>query len=221
MTAATDSGSTFAYAYTLDMANRATSIEGDVAGLTPTVTLNQPFDDASRRAQLAAQLDATDDFVNDYLFDAAGRMTRVSQYGEQGGNTVAQKRFDFAYDAANRFSTITRYNNTAGTQTVATSTYTFNNADRLTGLTHAKGETTLADYDWTFDDGGRITDQDFTSAVGTYGNADYTYDDTDQLTDADYAADRQSDEDYDYDDNGNRTNGGCNRSRPCGDFLMN
>ncbi len=205
MTAATDSGSTFAYAYTLDMADRAESIVTGIAGLTPTVTFDQAFDDASRRSQLAAALDATDDFVNDYLYDAAGRMERITQQGN-GGNTVAPKRFDFAYDAVSRFDTITRYNNTAGTQTVAVSSYTFDNANRLTDLTHAKGVTTFADYDWVHDDGGRITDQDFTSLVGTNGNADYSYDDTNQLTASDYAADWQTDESYTYDENGNRTN---------------
>ena len=61
-------------------------------------------------------------------------MTRVTQSGVQGGNTVAEKRVDFAYDSANRFDDITRYNNLAGTQLVAASGYTFNNADRITAL---------------------------------------------------------------------------------------
>ena len=43
MTAATDSTPTFDYDYTLDMANRPTSIVAAIAGLTPTVTLESNF----------------------------------------------------------------------------------------------------------------------------------------------------------------------------------
>ena len=58
MTAATDSTPSFDYDYTLDMANRHTSIVAAVAGLTPTVTLNQTFNDASRIEKLAVVMTA-------------------------------------------------------------------------------------------------------------------------------------------------------------------
>jgi hypothetical protein len=131
-----------------------------------------------------------------------GRLTKVQQAGQSGGNAVAAKRVDFAYDAAGRDSTITRYANTAGTQLVATTNYTYDDASRLTALSHTKGATTLAGYGWTYDSSGRPTQ--FTSTLD--GTANYTYDNTDQLTGATYTY--QTNESYSYDANGNRTNTG-------------
>jgi uncharacterized protein RhaS with RHS repeats len=46
---------------------------------------------------------------------------------------------------------IARYADLAGTDLVATSDYTYDDAGRLTDLVHAQGSTTLADYSWTYD----------------------------------------------------------------------
>jgi RHS repeat-associated protein len=168
----------------------------------PEVVLTQAFDAAGNRTSLAAQIGNTADFLSACTYDDLGRMTRVEQSGQTGGNSVAPKRVDFAYDAASRFDTITRYANLAGTQLVAQTDYTYDDASRLTALTHSKGQTTLAGYSWSYDDKGRLTEYDSTID----GTADYTYDDTDQLVGADYSY--QTDETYSYDANGNRTNTG-------------
>ena len=72
---------------------------------------------------------------------------------------------------------------------------------RLTNLVHLKDATTLAAFAWVYDAANRITQ--YTSPDGT---SDYNYDDTDQLLDANH--DFQGDENYRYDENGNRTNPG-------------
>ena len=115
--------------------------------------MTQTFDAAGRRTSLAAALGTTDDFVNDFSYDNLGRMTRVTQQGQSGGNVVAAKRVDLTYNAAGQWDTITRYANLSGTQLVAESSYAYDGTARLTGLTHAKDTTTLADYDWAFDEG--------------------------------------------------------------------
>jgi len=61
---------------------------------------------------------------------------------------------------------------------------------------------TITDYDWSFDAASRTT-QYINSVDGT---SNYNYDNGNQVTDANY--DFQSDEAYDYDENGNRTNTG-------------
>ena len=81
-----------------------------------------------------------------------GRITSIQQHGVTGGDAVAEKRIDFAYDADGQYATITRYADLAGTELVATATYTFDDAYRLTGLEYTQGETTLASYGYTFDD---------------------------------------------------------------------
>ncbi|HYW78083.1 MAG TPA: RHS repeat-associated core domain-containing protein [Thermoguttaceae bacterium] len=94
---------------------------------------------------------------------------------------------------------------------VAVTDYLFDDAGRLTGLTHHDGATptpkNIADYDLGYDPAGRIVDFDFTYDGTDYDTNGITYDDTNQLTDVDYDT-WQTDEDYDYDDNGNRTNNG-------------
>ncbi|WP_347245590.1 hypothetical protein, partial [Thermogutta sp.] len=94
---------------------------------------------------------------------------------------VAEKRVDFSYDAAGQLVTLTRYADLAGTQLVAQSDYTYDQAGRLRGLSHFQGETTFVEYTWNFDAANRLT-QYINSVDGT---ADYTHDNTGQLTGAD------------------------------------
>ena len=61
-------------------------------------------------------------------------------------------------------------------------------------------------YDWLYDAAGRMLGMEIDSADYTDTSVDYTHDDTNQLTDAVYAS--QTDEDYEYDANGNRDNDG-------------
>ncbi|MEQ8786495.1 MAG: Calx-beta domain-containing protein [Pirellulaceae bacterium] len=146
-----------------------------------------------------------DDFNNTYTYDNLQRLTKIEQTGVTGGNTVAEKRVDFAYNAAGQYTNVARYKDTDGgsTHLVAETDYGYDGIGRLTDLTHTEDTTTFADYDWTFDAASRVTQMDFTSLVGNDGTSGYTYDDTNQVTDADH--DFQTDEAYSHDENGNRT----------------
>jgi RHS repeat-associated protein len=84
---------------------------------------------------------------------------------------------------------------------VAKSNYTFDAAGRLTDLVHEQNAATLAEFNLEYDPGDRITN--FATPDGV---SDFTYDDTDQLIDADHSY--QDQENFTYDDNGNRTNTG-------------
>jgi RHS repeat-associated protein len=132
-----------------------------------------------------------------YAYDAVNRVILETQ----SGAGVTDKRADFAYTAAGQLATITRYSDLAGTQLVASSSYAYDGAARLTGLTHARGGTTLAAYSWTWDAANRIT-----RMTSPDGASDFAYDSTSQLTGADHSY--QGDENYAYDPTGNRTNTG-------------
>jgi RHS repeat-associated protein len=88
-----------------------------------------------------------------------------------------------------------------GQQGVATSSYAYDLAGKLTRLTHRSSSTVYADYQWTYDAADRITQ--FISPDGT---RDYSYDSRGQLTGANNTS--QPNEAYSYDANGNRTNTG-------------
>ena len=187
------------YEYGYDDAGRVLSETQTIAGLTPVIALSYQYDAEGKRTQVAATIGGTADFVNDYSYDYLDRVTRIEQHGASGGNAVAEKRVDFTYDAASQWDAITRYADLAATDLVATGSYGYDLAGRLTSLTYTKGETALVDYDWSFDAGNRMTQ--YVNSID--GTADYTSDNTAQLTGADY--DYQTDESYTYDANGNRT----------------
>jgi RHS repeat-associated protein len=195
---------------TYDDLGRIASATQNATALGFDVVLTGAYDDVGNRTQLAATVAGNADFVTDYTYDALNRMTQIEQHSAPGGSTVAEKRIDLAYDAVGQFTTITRFEDLAATLLVATSDYTYDDAGRLTGLTHAQGTTPLADYGWTYDAAGRVTQ--FTSA--TDGTSDYTYDVHGQLTDATHVPAVAGlptvppDESHTYDANGNRTDTG-------------
>ncbi|EAQ79300.1 Calx-beta domain-containing protein [Blastopirellula marina] len=205
---ASDSAATYTFIY--DNLGRNTSTEHDLAALGFDVVIDEAYDALNRRISLAVEIDGSDDLESEYAYDYLNRMTQVTQAGQVGGNTVAEKRVDFTYDAEDKyqFTSITRYADLAGTETVATSTYSYDNADQLTSLTHVDGgssSSTLAEYTYSYDEGNRLTG--FTVYGYSAEDATYNYDDTDQLTGADRSG-TTDDESYAYDENGNRIGGG-------------
>ena len=132
------------------------------------------------------------------------RLTRLEQVAQAGGAAVAPKRVDFGYNADDQFVSIARRKSTAGlpSDLVLQSSFGYDGIGRLTDMTYANASTTLVDFDWSFDAASRLTQ--FVSSVD--GVSDYAYDNGDQLTAATHTA--QTDEAYEYDENGNRTSTG-------------
>ena len=197
---ASDSYATYAYEY--DGLGRVYEEIQTIAGIASVIVLTHEYDAMGNLAETAASIGGTDDFVNTYIHDNLGRLTRLTQ-DDQGGNAVAEKRVDFTYDAASRYSTIKRYKDTDGGagNLVMTGTYVFDTLNRLTGLVYANATpSTIRSFEWTFDAAGRMVTH--TSDIASENVSAYTHDDTNQLTDADYTT--GSDESYTYDDNGNR-----------------
>jgi len=99
-------------------------------------------------------------------------------------------------------ATIRRFTDLAGTQLVATTTYTYDTLHRLAQLQHQGGNgSAIAGYGFGYDAASRIT-----RITDIDGTTNYGYDDTNQLVGADSSY--RSDESYSYDANGNRTNAG-------------
>ena len=152
--------SSAAYQYTYDPLGRLTQISQDIAGLTPTVVLDQQYDALGQRTRLAATVGGTSDFVTDYVYDRLGQIDSIKQHGTAAGNTVAEKYVDYAFDLAGQTEAVRRYANLSGDDLVAETDYVFNRAGRLTDLTHFKPGTTdeiFADYDFTYDRAGQLS----------------------------------------------------------------
>ncbi|MBN2581160.1 MAG: hypothetical protein JXB10_19420, partial [Pirellulales bacterium] len=164
---------------TYDDLGRTVRIATTSDDLAFTAWLDRQYDGAGRRIVLSAATDngqLTPDFVNGYAYDAAGRMTQVTQQGQSGGTAVAEKHVDFTYNASGNFYMIRRYADLAGTEWVVNGQYAYDAAGRVT-RTHASGANSLYDeYDFfTLD----VSDQILTASLNS--------------------------ESYQYDDNGNRT----------------
>ena len=59
------------------------------------------------------------DFVNQYAYDALGRLTSVTQTNQSGGNSVAPKLATFQYDVASQLTDLRRYSSTVRTPRIS------------------------------------------------------------------------------------------------------
>jgi YD repeat-containing protein len=196
LTSAIDPDSSYTYSY--DQADRLTQSSNAGTAGVPTVSFDYGYDAAnylvSTKDTIAGQVRGTTALTRD-------RLNRVTQI-QQSGVGVTNKRVDMNYDAASQLKGIKRYTDLAGTQLVAATEYNYDLAGRLQDLTHRKANnTTIAPYTLAYDAADRLT-----QVTSIDGPSVFDYDVTDQLTSADHAT--QTDENYGYDLNGNRTNAG-------------
>jgi len=139
------------------------------------------YDDAGKRTQRTGH----DGYVVNYESDAVGRLDRVS---DGSLATIV----DYEYDAAGRLS---RENKGNGASTA----YTYDAADRLTGIVHRNPVNAVqASFAYAYDANGRRT-----SVTATSGETTYTYDDAGRLTGVSFPGGRVVT--YAYDAAGNRT----------------
>ena len=75
----------------------------------PTVVLAYHYNAAGLRDQMAATIDGTADFVDDYGYDAGGRLISISEHAAVGGNPVEPKEIDLQYNDDGNLTEVTRY----------------------------------------------------------------------------------------------------------------
>jgi RHS repeat-associated protein len=193
------------YAYTYDDAGRLLVDDNDGTPGQPRVLLTYTYDPAGNRTSVRDNHGG----VTSYAYDVRNWLEQVTQ----SGTGVAAKRVDLEYDAAGRRTELTRYSNLAGTATVLVTAYTYDDADRLTNLTHkTAGGTTRSSYAYTLDAASRLTQEARTWTASGGGTASdtvgYSYTDDGQLTGVTHTNGSFSGESFSYDANGNRTMSG-------------
>jgi len=144
ITLESDNLSSVVYVYN-DAGQITSTTQSSLGG--PTVTLTYQYDTGERRTQMAATIDGVADFVEDYGYDAEGRVVSVLRHGVAGGNAVAEQRLELAYDAAGRLTSLDRY--LAG-QVAVEADYDYDSFGRLVGLVYRQGATVLNSYAWTY-----------------------------------------------------------------------
>ncbi len=209
LTSASDGNSAYAFTYNGD--GQVTRVDNAGTPGVPDVLLTSTLDAAGERTSLAATINGTADFLNNYSYDADQRLTMVQQQQQTGGNTVSPKEVDLAYNALGQFTSMVDYNfiGVGPRLDVATGDYSYDNGARLTGLAYTSngGADTIGTFGWGYNAGNLVTS--FTSIDG---EADYGYDPTNQLVSATYTTasggHQLPDENESYDLNGNRTGTG-------------
>ncbi len=83
-------------------------MSNSIAGLNPTVLLNQSFDSANNRTELRATIGGVSDFKSTYQFVALHRLTDARQRGQAGGYAVTSKHVTQAYNAIGQRTNIAR-----------------------------------------------------------------------------------------------------------------
>jgi RHS repeat-associated protein len=191
-----DSSITFNY----DALDRLVTVAHSGTSGAPAVTWSYTYDAAGNQLSRDELVGGQSGASNTYSFDHLDRMIRV----QQSGPGVASKRVDLAYNQIGQLVTLSRYSDLPGTQLVAQSTYAYDAANRLSGLSHRQGSNVLGSYGYQFDSANRITRS--TSTADANGTSNYSYDTASQLTAANHTY--QANEAFAYDAAGNRTSGG-------------
>jgi RHS repeat-associated protein len=153
------------------------------------LTLTATYDAVDNRTKLQDSLNG----VTTFVYDPLNRLTS-EQFGGSGQTAL---RMDLTYTAQDEIATETRYKDLGGTQTVGTSSFTYDALGQLTNLQHKDGSSNLlANYTYTYDSAGRLGTEVLGGSTTTY-----QYDAANELT-SDTA------NSYGYDLNGNRNTTG-------------
>ncbi|HEX7377376.1 MAG TPA: RHS repeat-associated core domain-containing protein, partial [Pirellulales bacterium] len=162
-----------------------TSVDNAGTPGAPHVVLTNQFDALGNRTSLAATLNGTADFINNYSYDTLSRLRDIAQQGQTGGNAVAPKSIYIGLNGAGDITAL-NYANTVSAGPQQTSpgyvTLTYSpTTGLLTGMNDTANGASIDNLAYTYDALGRVST--FTSIDGT---ATYGYDNTSQLVSAAY-----------------------------------
>ena len=108
-----------------------------------------------------------------YTYDARDELTNETL----SGTDISAMAVANTYDNAGNMTGQTRYSNLAETDVVATTSYTYDDAEQMTGITDKNsGGTTLVSYGYTYDAAGLVSQETRTWDSGADTDTlDYTY----------------------------------------------
>ncbi len=194
------------YAYTYDNANRLT-LDSD-AGTTglPQVTLTYGYDQTGNRTSLDDSLGG----LTSYVYDARNELVTLTQ----SGTGVNSTRVDFIYDQGGELTALSRYSDLTGSNKVVGTTYSYDQAERLTGITDkTSAGTVVASYAYTLDAANRLSQETRTWNSGTSNDTlTYGYTNNSQLMSVTHTNASFANESFSWDGNGNQTGTGYTTS---------
>ena len=163
----------------------------------PASELIESFDLNGNRLTISDKIGGLDGAVKTVTYDAINRAVKMVEQGSQ----VASKRVDLGYDAGGRLASLRRFRDIAGSQMVATTTYSLDNLDQVTQIAHINSASAAIDtYTYQFDAIGQTT-----QSTDSSGSATYRFDKVGELVGATYTQSTRQVESYQFDALGNRT----------------
>jgi len=213
MLTAVDSNSR--YKHTYDSLNRLTSVDNNPLNDRdiPRVILSYGYD--AQGNVISTSDDSGVTVASEY--DARNRL-KIRRWFDatvQSGGTpdVGDARVDFLYNAAGREREIRRYSNLTGANLVGRTMRTYDLSGRSDLLNHMNAvDQVLSGYNYEYDFSGLLVDEMRTHQDSQYSQSvKYEYDLTGQLIEALF--DKQDDESFEYDANGNRRSATTGTSR--------
>jgi len=152
-----------------------------------------------RQTSSSLTLNGRADRVNEVTYDYLGNATTI----KQTGNITDEIFAEFDYNANSLLTSVRRFekddDNTLNE--IAESLYTYNANNAVTSITHNDSNgSQIVKHSYTYDSTNNIIE--YLNSID--GQTSYDYDFLGQLIGADYANGSISDENYTYDENGNR-----------------
>ena len=194
------------YTYSYDVVNRQTVVNNSGTPGSPQVALTSGYDANGNRTSLADSLGGTDY----YSYDQRNQLDTVAQTGTSASGVDPELAL-MSYDQAGNLTTLSRYADLQANTAVASTAYTYDNANRLKSIndTNASGGT-IATYAYTLDAANRLMSETHTWNGGnTTDTTSYTYTNNDQLTSVTHSPNSGfANESFSYDANGNRNASG-------------
>ena len=197
LTQVSDDNSSYEYTYNADGEETSQSDAGSPD--LPTVTLTYDYDADGNRTSMDDSLGG----LVSYTYNSRNELTNETLSGT-GLSAMAVAN---TYDNAGNMTGQTRYSNLAETTVVAATSYTYDAANQMTGITDKNsGGTTLVSYGYTYDAAGLVSQETRTWDSGADTDTlDYTYTANDQLTGVTHTDHSFANESFTYDANGNQT----------------
>jgi RHS repeat-associated protein len=200
VTQLSDDNSAYAYTYNADGEVMSQSDAGSPD--LPTVTLTYDYDADGNRTAMDDSLGG----LVSYVYDARDELTNETLSGS-GLSAMAVAN---SYDNAGNMTGQTRYSNLTESTVVAATSYTYDNAELMTGITDKNSSgSTLVSYGYTYNAAELVSQETRSWASGSSTDTlSYGYTNNNQLTSVTHTNTSFTNESFTYDANGNETGTG-------------
>jgi YD repeat-containing protein len=159
--------------YSYDDASQLIQVERDTSSSTTVTALS--YDDAGNLAQ-SSTTTGSNTTTRDFSYDEAGRIAtvQVAYANSEFSDSNANWTYRFTYDGSSHVTNVEETLTSGSDNRTYTATYTYDDADRLTGATATYNQVEAETTDISYDKHGNLTAWTITGTSQTSGSTDST-----------------------------------------------